>query len=98
VSLCGRELRTIKGQPNRIVRIDGTDVIVATTRSPEGKPVPIRWVQDAMDRLMASGEIEISVDSVGYRSAFVGAVLLALDGSEVVVGATPPRIRLRSRG
>ena len=44
--------------------------------------MPIKWVQDALDRLAADGEVEISVESVGYRSAFVGAVLSALDDTE----------------
>ena len=51
---------------------------MATARSPTGQPVPIAWVQHALDRLAADGEIEISVESVGYRSAFIGAVLGAL--------------------
>jgi hypothetical protein len=56
--------------------------------------VPIAWVQDALDRLDRDGEIEISVESVRYRSAFIGAVLLALPGVERVAGAAPPRLRL----
>jgi hypothetical protein len=39
-------------------------------------------VQDALDRLAADGEVEISVEAVGYRSAFIGAVLSALDCTE----------------
>jgi hypothetical protein len=31
---------------------------------------------------VSHGEVDISVDSVGYRSAFIGAVLSALDDTE----------------
>jgi hypothetical protein len=53
--------------------------------------VPIRWVQDALDRLATDGEVEISVESVGYRSAFIGAVLSALEGTE----ASPSTMRIK---
>lgn len=56
--------------------------------STQGQPVPIEWVQSAIDRLIRERELEISPQSVGYRSAFVGAVLLTLPGVE---GATNPR-------
>ena len=69
-------------------------VVVWTNRSPDGRPVPVRWVQEALDRIHQDGEIEISVASVGYRSAFIGAVLLQLPGTALVGGASPPRIRL----
>ena len=65
-----------------------------TARSPSGQPIPIRWVQEALDRLERDGEIEISVSSIGYRSAFIGAVLRELPGAEVVTSVSPPRIRL----
>jgi hypothetical protein len=64
---------------------------VATTRSPAGQLVPIKWVQDALDRLASDGEVEISVESVRYRSAFIGAVLSSLDGTE----ASPTTMRVR---
>jgi hypothetical protein len=66
----------------------------ATTRSPAGQPVPIAWIQAAMDRLEAERQIEISVESVGHRSAFVGAVLRELPGAEAVCRGSPPRIKL----
>jgi uncharacterized protein DUF6884 len=53
-----------------------------------------RLAQEALDRLERDGEIEISVRSVRYRSAFIGAVLRELPGAEVVRTASPPRIRL----
>jgi hypothetical protein len=39
-------------------------------------------VKSAMDRLERDGEIDISVDSVGHRSAFVGAVRRAFPALE----------------
>jgi hypothetical protein len=78
----------------------GDDVIVGTERSPEGQAVPIEWIQTAMDRLYRDGEVDINVESVGHRSAFVGAVLATLPGvrtetnpRRVVIGsATQPSV------
>jgi hypothetical protein len=53
--------------------------------------VPLKWVQDALDRLADEGEVEISVESVGYRSAFIGAVLSALEHVE----SSPSTMRVR---
>ena len=80
------------GRPNRILRVGAADVVVATRKSPRGKPVPIADVQDAISRLWRDGEIEISVESVGYRSAFVGAVLQTIPGTTALT--RPRRIRL----
>jgi len=54
-------------------------------------------VQAALDRFERDREIEISVQSVRYRSAFIGGVLRELPGAEVVRSASPPRIRLVDR-
>src|SRR5687767_14770039 len=43
-SLVGKEIQTMTGQPNRILSVGYEDVVVATSKSPEGKPVPIAWV------------------------------------------------------
>jgi predicted RNA-binding protein with PUA-like domain len=80
-SLVGRTIQTFSGARNTVLRLEGDDVIVATMRSRQGQPVPIAWVQAALDRLLRDGEVEISVASVGYRSAFVGAALAALPGA-----------------
>jgi hypothetical protein len=80
-SLVGTTILTLSGAPNTVLRLQGDDVIVATERSPQGQPVPIAWVQAALDRLRRDDEVEISVASVGYRSAFVGAALAALPGA-----------------
>ena len=45
------------------------------------RPVPIAWVQDALDHLVRDGEIAINVETVRYRSAFVGALLATLPGA-----------------
>ena len=69
--LVGSEIRTAaSGRPNRILRIEGEDVIVATSRSPDGHAVPIKWVQEAMDILESGGGVTIDVETVGYRSPF----------------------------
>jgi predicted RNA-binding protein with PUA-like domain len=91
-SLVGRTIQTLSGAPNTVLRLEGDDVIVATRRSPQGQPVPIAWVQAALDRLARDGEVEISVASVGFRSAFVGAALAALPGARTA--QNPPRVLL----
>lgn len=88
VGLVGQTIPTMTGRPNRILKVSDGKVWVATGRSPHGHPVDIAEVQEAADRLFAHGELEISVPSVGYRSAFIGAVLSTLPGT---VGATRPR-------
>ena len=67
-------------------------MLVATDRSPEGSPVPLAMIESAYERLHSEGEIEISVDSVGHRSSFVGAVLASLPG--VTTALDPRRVRL----
>jgi hypothetical protein len=91
-SLVGETIETFRRRPNKVIRLEGTDVIVATARSPSGKPVPIAWVQTALDRLEADGEVEVSVESLGHRSAFVGAVLASLPGAGFTSGS-PPAVR-----
>ena len=91
--LIGRTITTITGRPNIVVAIAESEVIVATTRSPAGTSIPIQSLQDALDRLEADGEIEISVDALGFRSAFIGAALLTVPGVARLTG-TPPRLRL----
>jgi len=92
-SLTGQQIQTVTGRVNTVLGIAGDDILVATGRSPDGQPVPVAWVQGGLDRLLETGEVEISVPSLGHRSSFIGAVLLKFPGA-VVVPATPPRIRL----
>lgn len=92
-ALEGKPIRTISGRENRVLLVGDGEVVVWTTKSPAGQPVPISWVQDAIDRLERDREIEISVESVRYRSAFIGAVVQLLPGA-TVMRTSPPRIRL----
>jgi hypothetical protein len=92
-SLVGDEIETVTGRTNRVLAVQGDDVIVSTSRSPAGQPVPLAWVDAALDRLHDGEEVEVSVPSLGYRSAFVGAVLLAVPGA-TLVGSAPPRVQL----
>jgi hypothetical protein len=92
-SLVGQPISTVTGRPNTVLRVEGDSVVVATSRSPTGQPVPIEWVQSGLEQLLETGEIEVSVPSLGHRSSFVGAVLLTLPDA-VLVRTTPPRIRL----
>src|SRR5690348_8186767 len=91
-SLVNKPLATVTGRSNRVLAVKGDSVVVWTARSPKGQEVPLRWVQEALERIERDREIEISVDSVGYRSAFIGAVLRELPGAEVV-RTSPPKVR-----
>jgi hypothetical protein len=89
-SLVDQEIYTLTNrQPNRILGLIGDEVIVATGKSPNGRAVPIQWVQDGINLLLAEGEISVDVATLGHRGAFVGAVLATLPG--VVVRPTVPR-------
>ena len=88
VGLVGKTIPTLTGKSNRVIRLSGAFVIVGTGKSPHGQRVRISDVQSALDRLYAAGELEISKESVGYRSAFIGAVIRQLRGVQV---ATNPR-------
>jgi len=75
-----------------VLQIEGDHVIVATAKSPNGQPVPIAWVQNALDMLERDGEVVINVETVGYRSAFIGAVLTTLPG--ITTALAPRRVLL----
>ncbi len=90
--LVGRPLQTIGGAQNQVLEVRDEDVVVATARSPQGRPVPVAWIQDALNRIQATGELEIGPPTVGYRSAFVGAVLRTLPNARI--GYEPQRILL----
>lgn len=92
-ALVGNTIHTIgQGRPNRIVAVDGADVVVATTQSPNGQRIAIAEVQAAMDMLERTGDLLIDKKIVGYRSAFIGAVLATLPGA--IVSTRPRRVRL----
>jgi hypothetical protein len=92
-TLIGQTIETPTGRPNRVLVADRDQVLVGTEKSPEGRWVPVGWLQDAADRLWSAGELEISVASLGHRrTAFVAAVLQLLPGT---IPSRPPRwIRL----
>jgi hypothetical protein len=90
-NLIGKTIQTLTARPNTVLALEGDAVRVATARSPQGALVPVEWVQEALDRLAADGEVEIGVDSVGYRSAFVGAVLASLVDTE----SSPATMRVK---
>lgn len=91
--LVGENITTLTGQDNRVVEVEGLNIVVATSRSPEGQLVPIADVQSAIDQLFANGVVNINPDSVGYRSAFIGAVLSTLPGTSTET--LPARVFLR---
>jgi len=92
-SLVGQQISTLTGRPNIVLGLADINVIVGTDRSPDGEPVPIGAVQVALDRLLETGELEVHPRSLGYRSSFIGAVLLTLPGA-VALRTSPPRIEL----
>jgi hypothetical protein len=93
-SLVGSTIFTLHGSPNRITAVTANAAVVVSDRSPHGRPFPLAPVQDAANRLFESGELKLDVKSVGYRSAFIGAVLSALPDTEVQLD--PPRILRRT--
>ncbi|MGW4928618.1 hypothetical protein ACWEOH_05625 [Agromyces sp. NPDC004153] len=90
--LIGIEIPTPSGsRANTILAVDSDQVIVATSRTPSGQTVPISDVVAAMDLLRREGVIDVTVDVLGYRSAFIGALLLQLPGARAE-GTSPTRI------
>jgi hypothetical protein len=88
--LVRRPLTTASGRPNVILEVRPDNVLVATDRSPAGTVIPIKWIAEALERLRDEGTLTISVEEVGHRSAFVGAVLHELPGARFV--GSPPTI------
>lgn len=76
--LIGEPLSTIDGMTNRILGIRSPHVLVATAKSPEGKPVAIKELDDALRELRQVGSVAIRTDEVGHRSTFIGTVLRTL--------------------
>jgi hypothetical protein len=81
-SLIGEDIRTAAGMPNMVLAIRGDMAVVRTSRSPEGQPVGIGEVQKGLDKLRMHGSVRVTVDELGHRSAFVGAVLAMLPGTQ----------------
>ena len=91
-SLIGVQLQTVTGMKNTVLAVSTGTALVATSATPDGAPVPTVVVQDALDRLASHGVVRINVGEVGYRSAFIGAVLSSLPGT--VVSLNPAEVRL----
>jgi hypothetical protein len=92
-SLVGQQISTVTGRPNTVLGLTDGNVVVGTNRAPNGELVPIDAVQSGLERLLQEREIEVHPRSLGYRSSFVGAVLLTLPGA-VLLRISPPRIHL----
>jgi hypothetical protein len=90
--LVGRQLRTIsQGKPNTVLRVDAETVLVGTGVSPDGRSIPIEWLQDALDVLDRDGELRFDRSLYWYRrAAFIAAVLITLPDVEVI--QTRPRL------
>ena len=82
-SLIGEEIRTVTGRPNIVLAMQGDTAMVRTNESLIGEPVAVGEVQKGLDKLQAQGTVRVNVDELGYRSAFVGAVLATLPGAQV---------------
>jgi hypothetical protein len=93
--LVGTTIETFSGRPNTVLSVEEGVVRVATERSPEGTAVPLAMVQAGLDALYHQRFVDVDRPSLGYRSAFVAAVLMTLPGVSLEPG-TPPRLVLVS--
>jgi hypothetical protein len=93
--LLGQTIYTVsQHRPNRILRVEDTDVIVGTKKAPDGEPVRLAEIQAALDRLYEEGELLLNPQTTKYRSSFIAAFLATLD--EVDIETNPRRAILRS--
>ncbi|MEV0680616.1 hypothetical protein AB0I60_29285 [Actinosynnema sp. NPDC050436] len=83
--LVGREIKTVAGYPNQVLRVDPDTVLVRTRRSADGEPVPVSAVQAGLDLLFQRGRVAADVATLGHRSAFVAAVLATLPRAVVTL-------------
>jgi len=91
--LVGRELRTpVEREPNWILGVEGTRVIIATRDNRDGAAISVSLVQNAVDRIYDGEEFVFDPQN---RSAFLGAVLETIDDVQVLTD--PRRARLKSR-
>lgn len=79
-ALVGRSIPTLSGRMNHVLGIEAGRVRVGTARNPGGEFVEIAEIQHALDRLLKGGSLLIDKKQIGYRSAFIGAVLRSLPG------------------
>jgi hypothetical protein len=101
-SLIGDPIETVTGSVNTIVEVNQKQVRVTTDRSPQGQWVDVRDVEAGLEKLHAQGSVLVSVDELGHRSSFVGAVLATIPGTVVslrpaVVTLHDPKFPLRIR-
>jgi hypothetical protein len=92
-SLVGDALSTVRGRPNSVLSVANGQALVATSRSPQGQPVPVVWLQDVLGRLGAGETIPVEATSGAFRSAFLRAVLVALPQVEIL-DTSPPTARV----
>ena len=93
-NLIGVPLETVDGAVNLVLGVRDRVVVVGTGRSPDGRPVPIDEVELGLRLLRENGRLEVHPDTLGYRSAFVGAVLRTLPGVSLTREASPPVLAL----
>lgn len=74
IPLVGTTIQTVTGRPNVVLSVDADAVVVGTERSPVGAPVPLALLQDGLDALYEQGAVTVDVETLGHRSAFIGAV------------------------
>lgn len=101
-SLIGDPVETVTGSVNTIVEVGRKQVRVTTDRSPQGQWVDVRDVQAGLEKLYAQGSVLVSVEELGHRSSFVGAVLATIPGTMVslrpaVITLHGPKFPLRIR-
>jgi hypothetical protein len=72
------EIHTATGSPNTVLDVHSDAVLVRTDRSPSGQKVGIGEVQKGLDLLAVRQSVRVSVEELGHRSSFVGAVLATL--------------------
>ncbi|QFU89514.1 hypothetical protein YIM_21680 [Amycolatopsis sp. YIM 10] len=94
--LTGETILTVAGRPNKILGVQDGAAHVATDRSPKGQPVAVADVQYGLDLLAERGSVRVSVDELGHRSAFVGAILATLP--HVRVTPSPATVTLAGPG
>jgi hypothetical protein len=91
--LLGKTVETVTGRCNVVLALEGDNVLVGTARTAAGAPVPLAMVQAGLERLYGEGGVDVDVETLGHRSAFVAAVLRSLPGTSLEAG-TPARIVL----
>jgi hypothetical protein len=92
--LIGVELHTVTSKrPNIVLELRKDIVLVGTDRSPTGQPVRIQEIQRGLDLLARHRTVRVSVEELGHRSSFVGAVLATLPDAEVL--ENPAAVTLR---